>query len=317
MASLKDKGVNSITFLYDSEFAAGLSQALWFSCLPGCQALGSIIHNLSATISIDIPISFHHVKSHDGHPLNEMADSLCTAISVHNYPCSVPVVPVDLTASMEPLKWLFVHAMSPAQRAQYHDIFINSHYAYSNIVQPYWYFMSAENIAGSIDMTCHRTSCRSSVSFDLHTVSYNVQNIRSKTIRQSLLRQLALDNVHVAGLQETKLFNQGVLDESPFVLCSSPSDGHTGFGCALVFNTSLPIGKVDGSVVRYRHDDFMILFSDPRRIIVCATCKIHTCVFLSFHAPHSGKIHDARAWWDESEKIVSKAMSSVPNGTPT
>ena len=77
------RGASSITYLFDSMSAIYTSTGKWQAKTP--RPITLVAQSLwEAPVSALPHVSVHHINSHDGHPMNEFADSVCTAVSEGN-----------------------------------------------------------------------------------------------------------------------------------------------------------------------------------------------------------------------------------------
>eukprot|EP00973_Karenia_brevis_P019624 2691467-Karenia_brevis.AAC.1 len=83
--------VSVIYVCYDSKFAANITQALWTSMQE--PLLTSVANSLWVAVQSLTNATMCHVHAHDGHPLNELADSCCSAASRMLLTLSVPSIP--------------------------------------------------------------------------------------------------------------------------------------------------------------------------------------------------------------------------------
>ena len=77
----------SITIIYDSKSAIYTSAGLWRS--KTVRQLATIAQGLYETVQQIFDVEFFHISSHTGHPMNELADSICTSLvegRKHNLP---------------------------------------------------------------------------------------------------------------------------------------------------------------------------------------------------------------------------------------
>ena len=76
-----------VVILFDSCYAAAIATA---KATPRIQLrLAAILSGLAMALQEQTRVSFHHIKSHDGHPWNELADAGANAASTGLY--STPI----------------------------------------------------------------------------------------------------------------------------------------------------------------------------------------------------------------------------------
>eukprot|EP00973_Karenia_brevis_P006903 935271-Karenia_brevis.AAC.1 len=104
--------------MFDGKVAA----ATWKpkTMTPFIQVVQGITH-MANTVLHTCPC---HIKSHDSHPFNELADGVCTCVSKYECRFFLPEIPVALYKSVAAVQWSFIGALSDDKKVQYHPFFV-------------------------------------------------------------------------------------------------------------------------------------------------------------------------------------------------
>eukprot|EP00973_Karenia_brevis_P038151 5259728-Karenia_brevis.AAC.1 len=199
-------------------FAANVSASLWY-----CKhetLLTSIAQSITYMVQSVRSVHPVHIKSHDGHPLNEFADSICTSVSKHGVLVSMPSMPISIWEHAADLKWSFVALLDDKDQQQYHPIFRGDHGS-DQLFQESWAALPDAVLAQPIDTPVDHAVRRNGSAYAWYVVSHNVRNISDCGVRDTLYKQYTKYKVHVAGLQETRARRSGVFCEGGYVVAAS------------------------------------------------------------------------------------------------
>ena len=124
-----------------------------------------------------------------------------------------------------------------------------------------------------------------------------------------LASQLETHGVHCAAIQEART-QEGFLYTGSFLrFCSGGQRGH--LGVELWFRRDHRLLRhstmSDAEPVTFVKPSFVVLFQDPRRLVVLFKQANLQIIFASLHAPHRG--HDEaiiRHWWRETELLLHR-----------
>ena len=85
-------------------------------------------------------------------------------------------------------------------------------------------------------------------------------------------------------------------------------------GVELWINLKQPIAHSrDGEAVYFAKDQFQVVFSDSRRLLVKADHFILTCWFFVGHGPHSGRPQEERTtWWQCTNELLLEHLDEAP-----
>eukprot|EP00973_Karenia_brevis_P057320 7973164-Karenia_brevis.AAC.1 len=183
-----------------------------------------------------LPVCPCHIKSHDDHPLNELADSVCALISKRKLHISLPAIPISLCNFDHAWPWMFIHTLNGQQLCQYHPVFQGS-YACDTVAVDEWRILPPHVIADHFDKELPSPLEVTAAAVYARTLaSFNTSKIKDDKARTAILQQFAEHNVLVVALQETGTTNAGSRVLGNFVVVSAPADEH-GHGVELCFAT--------------------------------------------------------------------------------
>ncbi|CAE7243636.1 unnamed protein product [Symbiodinium sp. CCMP2592] len=118
-------------------------------------------------------------------------------------------------------------------------------------------------------------------------------------------------NVDVLAVQEARTEQGTVVTDSFLRFCSGASKGN--FGTELWFRQGATVVASTGSrvqPVRFLRKHFIVLHSDPRRLIVLFHDGATKLVFTSLHGPHKGsEAALLEAWWKETGRLLEGSCS--------
>ena len=243
---------------------------------------------------------FQHVRSHQGHPGNELADSLAKAAlqqsSFHNVGREQHFVEFILEGSFD---WLWAFPLSTDRRGlpQLRDGFATVPEAILEdkvcFRQPaQWAPQASAHQARSC-----RVSCR--------LATYNTLSCLSNLQRQCLHSFQTHHGIAVLGLQECRINAEPVQKFGHILRFASPApDGQ--LGCQLWFNVAPSTG--------WTLHSFQLAFSHPRLLVVYAQLGSCRVACFSGHAPPAVATQEVRdAWWS---LLRQRILALPPNTAP-
>ena len=160
----------------------------------------------------------------------------------------------------------------------------------------------------SLDTTTGRTLC----TFD-YAISFATANVNSlhrgpeghagKT--EFLRRQFVEHGLLFLGLQETRTEAGAACTDGVLRLCSGADKGK--FGTELWVNLRQPFAWEQQQPLHFTSENFQVLHTDPRTLLVRASHKHWGGLLLVAHAPQSGQHRDVREqWWQHLQEIINK-----------
>ena len=137
--------------------------------------------------------------------------------------------------------------------------------------------------------------------------------------RQELLfAQLHEAGVHLCACQETRL-RRGPKRNQWFFFKHSAANEKGQFGITVAFNTSKPIGHVEGHVgqdpipIFWSENDVSVVIREPRLLILRLTNSICRALVIAAHAPHTGASDsDIERWWDRCHQVIPTEPQAWP-----
>ena len=135
--------------------------------------------------------------------------------------------------------------------------------------------------------------------------------------RQELLfAQLHEAGVHLCACQETRL-RRGPKRNQWFFFKHSAANEKGQFGITVAFNTSKPIGHVEGHVgqdpipIFWSENDVSVVIREPRLLILRLTNSICRALVIAAHAPHTGASDsDIERWWDRCHQVIPTELQA-------
>ena len=299
---------------YHSQFAEGL----WSDCLAAagqargthggcersplgraCRAIAQTAEAANRLLSVD----YHHVKSHQGEPGNELVDVIAKA---HHLPdSSIPWPFCDLPAwvaddTIEWL-WLLVEAVRrPTLWPTFQGSFlIDKDLHTSGMPSPAGKFLSLSRDSADVSGT---RADGISLRVVLQLVSVNVQTLgenqaqaipgRVPYVRQ----QLDLVGANAIGLQETRSRTTSTVVSSTHIRFTSACDPKGCLGVELWFSRTVPWAWQEGRPLYFQNAGFRVLSWAPRHLVARYSYADFRVVFATGHAPTACD-PTREAWW--------------------
>jgi len=290
-----------VHIMYDNCAAAITAEnQLYSDAEPLLSAVCHLLHRLCARALPSLASA--HVYSHEMHPWNELADSICNHYYIHNNNIySIPWAPIteykvrciDLCMTLEddsvskqlipsgPYDGTILSALVPAQIA-------------AKLDNP-----PLQNSAQEI----HNSMLRTYSSYNVKIVQYNVCTIKTGISRKELASKASSCKVGILCIQEARGKLEGVRRYGHFLVAASASTVDGDYGCEIWINTRVPFlqcsyGDERPPTKHYvTYDDITCIVVEPR--LLCARVHMQGCSFVIMcaHAPHkNGKARDQ--WWE-------------------
>ena len=265
-----------IYVVYDNMSAAITANSCKIT--DGQPTLSAACHVVDMIVSLMFTnVKYEHVYSHDRHPWNELADSLCT--HARNIPeaCndSIPGAPF-LPSHFHDLE-LYVTVRFPSIAAQ----LITADDWEPGDVQAF----SPDLIAEHFDCAPSLTDAEKSEvrwSAVLNFVQYNVFTLTMN--RSTLSSKLRKAKVFCSFIQEGRSKAAGITQDSSFVYAVSEATQYGSHGCEVWISRSIPLS--DSYPVKVCQDDLSIMDHNPRILVVRMVAACFSAVLISAHAPY-------------------------------
>ena len=253
-----------------------------------------------------------HVRSHEGTPANELADSLAKfanqspSLSVPDH-CrwaaqqvrggALPWLWLQVEATLRPEHWPAQVGSSLVDRDRHTDS------------TPF----TREECHQALGLKApeHAEATHREVWGRLHCIIVNVQSLAETqdasspedqsgfTGRARYLReQLQAMGVHVAALQEARSSVDTTKVSDSHVRFCTARDSKGNFGCELWFSRKIPFVSKAGTQAFFHPNDFLTVASGPRELLVRFSRAGTQILFVCIHAPVGGSPERER-WWKE------------------
>ena len=272
-----------------------------------------IMHALEALLGQDF-LHHHHVRAHAEIGVNELVDSLSKWANTSNFkPDPVSTRLADMIALDDfDLRWLWVHLQPKSQDLPTYD---HGHWS--------WTRGSTDGIDfDRVLRTSIWTGAEDSTGsgywhFDLTMGSYNCLTLADLTgeapflplaNRVALLRKQVVDaGFHLMGLQEARTEPGLIRSSSHIRFCSGCAADKT-LGVEFWVSLDLPYAfSPQGKPICFRSENFAVVHSDPRILIIRHQTISFDVVFAVAHAPHSGRDElEIEQWWHDFVHLLTK-----------
>ena len=275
---------------FDCQVAGWSTSGLWqgkddFS--PKLRALDQYIQGLTLH-----QVYYEHVRSHCGHPWNELVDAAAKHAAI--FPSSLPGPPRSNCEAFLRLDmaWMATVAQWGPTEA------INSRAGRWLVVPP------KTGPAGSpldgrslIPLTQCNPDKASGGTFNIQCASINVQGLRAKS--KFLADQLEHRNYNLVFIQETKV-DGGMWTPGAYLRFATKAEKH--WGVAIWIHQQLGLMDINGSPLCLEESDVSIKEQSPRLLILEVIKGGIRCILFSAHIPHQGKGDERTAFLAELER---------------
>ncbi len=282
------------------------------SFMKSVESNDSILAGFAAAIHIEssnkYSIEGFHVHSHQGHPWNELADSICIFYRIHRpLVFEIPFAPINRRVCNDCQLFVSMHNERILE-----SVAVEDSHCYNEMCA-----LPADVIAHDIDEPSYMQwdpSCDLSVKF-LKCTQFNVQTLTQFSARKHLLANFLKLHFALGCFQEARSKNGRARCINNVVMMASAADKGN-YGCEVWVNLSAPIYLKGGKKVYLNRDSVTKVFGDPRVLIVrCKTLKIDFYV-ISAHAPYvksPTNCKDACEWWVKLSTVVAdNCVQGIP-----
>ncbi|CAE7865484.1 unnamed protein product [Symbiodinium microadriaticum] len=241
--------------------------------------------------------AFRHIKSHEGHPLNELVDSVAKLSAKQ----TAQPVPAELYwASQEhALAWLWAAAGLHLSLPRPNE---------AGSVCDSAPIVGAPGLALSDVLPSARLPQKETAHFHIRAATYNAMTAASQIQKESFARQFQQAGLHAIGLQETRVAESGRKKVGAYHVFSSSALNGEG-GCQVWLAANLQLGTSDSGPVFWEPSSFSILLAEPQIMLVLARACGCSFAFLVGHAPvNKASVHTKEQWW----QALSSAVKRVP-----
>ena len=136
--------------------------------------------------------------------------------------------------------------------------------------------------------------------------------VQGRTRTEYLQRLFTENQVHVVGLQETRMRKTARTVADDYFVFSGCATSRGHFGTQLWFSRVLPLDKEGHCFFQKEH--FKIIHQDPRSLCVRVLAPFAKMIVISGHAPHSQASEDDKVrWWNELCNITPARYKDWPH----
>ena len=266
-------------------------------------------------------VQWRHISSHQGHAWNEAADALAWA-AVHQWINAAEFQPVrdlldDPTSDFHVASWLWfleasLQGSSQVPRNDGSNFLVDIAAPLAHTADP-----ALQPIALRCQQDAHE-GARMAFDFCLRCATANVLTLYSKedskgtfisARQESILRQMQQQNVHVAGIQETRSAADGHASAEGFHILSSPAStrGVGGVQLWVAMKWHFEQFSIDIAVHHLR-----VVHSTTQRMIVALDNPGMKMLFVVAHAPACESPETTRKFWMATSAAVPKKFHDWP-----
>ena len=260
-----------------------------------------------------------HVRSHQGCPANELADSLAKYAGRRPCGCLPRQTWVAKWTRAGTLPWLWVQLEAirtpDLWPCQVGSSFVDTHRF--NSFSP----LSEEECYRVLGLPGpdHTEAPSRQIQVSLRLLSVNVQSLTDPTVTSEgsdadqgfrgraryLREQLAHLKVHVSALQEARSREDATFVSDSHIRYCTAKDPAGNFGCELWFSRLLPFVWQGQNFGCFHPNDFLAISAIPRDLIVRFSRSGLKLLFVCVHAPVAG--HKERdLWWQDLRNRLGK-----------
>ena len=255
-----------------------------------------------------------HIKAHNGHPYNELVDTLANHARMHGVQSRRPQEDLrDYIQGPRPsLHWWWAAWQMHQRDKQFPHMVGNlaKWPAFTQIPTPEqaWPEQTA-------------TKCQMLLG-QLKIVQYNVCTMASKGNRYAqqdginhyaalLRQQLTKAEVHIAGFQETRTRSSSVILSHDWARYTSAATAEGRGGCEIWIARSRSIGTKENAQID--HEKITVVKATPEILILRGHIGRSEIILVTGHAPHTGRPKtEIETWWTELTEAVSDKHRGLP-----
>ena len=241
--------------------------------------------------------AFGHIKSHEGQPLNELADSLAKLATKQQ---RTGTVPPELHWSAEEgvLPWLWVAAGLQREVPR-----PDAAGRLSDCAAP-----TVPNSTLTLDdlLPHARPAEAAHIRFHLRVATYNALTVATQLQKESLSSQFSARRIQLIGLQETRSELRGRHRIGAYHVVASPACKGEG-GCQVWFAAGRAVGKVGPEEVFWDPASFTVLVEDAQLLLVSARAGGSLFAIIAGHAPtNKAPGHVKERWWEQLDQALRR-----------
>ena len=252
-----------------------------------------------------------HVKAHQGHPWNELVDTLAFRAMREGKAEHTPHPDLrphigNNEGDRGDVEWWWLHFRVWRGDEQYPRI-CNGKMCWT---------IDTSDPPPTMAWTTTSPTTETNTILQIKLLQYNVMTLRKSGNRYQrqdginhaaayLRHQLNELGIHMAGFQETRARESATVVATDWIRLISSADDHGHGGCELWLNRSIPLDK-EG---RYHlsNDSTMVLAAQPELLVVKLQLGTATVLCVVAHAPHSrAPTAKMQGWWQDLRGILRR-----------
>ena len=258
---------------------------------------------------------YAHVKAHEGHPHNELADALAKATAKG----IIAALPLPAVLSRVMLNRQFKYAWMNIADSRSHPkpaalsgLFkAEGPFAPREVDVTWWHPVPEDRVEGvDIAITVASANVLTLAPGPKHQ---QLQGLFQKGRISTIQQQCHEANVHVIGLQECRTQGAVVRHSTTHWVFQSGASQEGARGCELWLSRQLPYAVSDGKPHHFDASHVHIAaFSDRFLLAIVRAPHLHVR-FLIAHAPHAAASDvDCEQWWNDLQDIVYRIGNQLP-----
>ena len=243
---------------------------------------------LDVVCASSLTMHYNHVASHDMHPYNDYADSLCTFARSGKYASQIPFGPISL-GCVRSIDHYCALATGHVSNQVIGAVPSSPQECLSRVDHAF--------IAKSIDVPDIKPCVSGDVviSNDLVVVQYNVCSIKREADRIALASSFLLNNVFMLCIQEGRSCHSRTILKHGVIMCMSSAVNGNG-GCEVWINPNVCVGKCNSKRFFVCIDSVSLMHTSDRCVVVSVRCGPYKFACISAHAPHHTSTLFS-SWW--------------------
>ena len=292
----------------DSLNAINVATARWD--MSGQRPSADVVAAIQAVAEQTVELRYNHVRSHDGHPWNELADAIAKW-AAKGHSCELPGHICDALEATLAIKWEWLRAADGSCGEAYPPIRGGAFEFGIEEGGP------SVHHPGRIDTEGSGRAQGGGV-IDFVAASFNARSMKEDTAASrrrgcpgraaAMRRQVRERGILLMGVQEART-PEGARAVDGFLVISTGPCGQN-LGCELWIDLEAVYARVGNAEFTVPPKDCVVVHSDPRLLLVRITAPRLRCTAVVAHAPHSGRpLEERRTWW----KALARALQPHPD----
>ena len=271
---------------------------------PAYRALRGIFQALAARLPGD-SFQFAHVTSHVNEPFNEFVD--CAAKTERTKSFYHPRQPIDFHKWLPvvPYLWMFLDTQAGLPPLHLHGFLADAPDLPSS--QPHGF--QADAVSPTLDFPLQWDCSLILATANVGSLCLGPDGHGGKL--DYLRQQFLAHQIHFCGIQESRTQACSSNVHGVYRLSSGCLGGH--HGVELWVNTKLPLATCGDEKIFFSPDNFTVVHSDHRSLLVRVENPIFKAWVLVAHAPQSGRsVSERETWWLDLADILQAHCTTDP-----